>query len=256
MRPTDQLPYVEFTPVSGGLPQRVYADAWEHEELSIQTSVVSEPVESGARVTDHMRNEPITLKCRMFFSEVPVRGDLDPTYHPGTVASYPLKALTYPNNTPLLSPGGLTNAVESGIGALASAITGGGADGPTIAQGLQFAAPPGRLREFLQKLIELREAKSLFAVGCSVLRLDDMALTNAGIARTAEDGDSGALDLEFQQLQFVSTETAKALPLPLEPRGQPKKGGSGGNGTEVPAGPQKTGAAAAYDAAKGALTGQ
>lgn len=246
----DRAPYVQWSPKSGGTV-RVYADAVENEDFDATAVKTSNPVESGSRVTDHVRNEPVSYKCRMFFSDVPVRGDLDPTYHPGVVAPYQLPTLAYPNNTPLLSPGGLTNAVEGAIGAGVAALTGAGPNPPKMAKALQFRDPPGRLQEFLQQLLIERDAKTLFTTkGDKAPVLTNMCLTSIGLHRTADDGDSGALDLEFEELVFTSTETTAAVPLPKEPRGQTKKSGKAGNTEEV-TGPQKTGAAALADSLLG-----
>lgn len=246
MRAVELLPYIECSPRTGGT-ERIYADSWEHEDLTLPTSVTEVPVESGARVTDHIRNEPITLKCRMVFSGSPIRGDLDRA-HKGVVTTYPLNVPPYPNLTPLLTPGGLTKAVEGGIAAVANAIGLGGADGAKSATALMFPdGPPGRLREVITRLTQWREDKELFTVGASTVRLENMALVSLGCSRQADDGDSGALDLEFTQIAFVSTQVTLAVPLPLEPRGQGKKGGKSG-AEPVPDGPkQKTVGAALVD---------
>jgi hypothetical protein len=231
MRPRDELPYLEWAPTSGGTV-RIYADAWKQEGLSATSVITEHAVESGAKVTDHIRPEPITVHCEMFFSEAPVRGDLDSEFV-GQLRSEPLSLPEYPNNTPLLSPYGLAKATAAGINAIGNALGLGG--GPTKASAMRFDSPPGRLRSVLEKVLQARSEGTLFTVGCSVLRVESMALKECSITRTAEDGDSGSIVFEFTQVQFVSTESAKAVPLPLEPRGQIKKNTSTGKASDVPA---------------------
>ncbi len=249
MRPRDQLPYLEWE--SGGVVKRVYADAWESEDFEAACLVTENSVADGARIVDHVIVEPIVLSCRMFFSETPIRGDLDPA-HKGKVRVFPLGIPAYPENTPLLSPAGITGKVTGALSAVGEAI--GLIDAPPnpkTASALRFEDPPGRLREFLESLLEQRAKRTLFAVGLSVLRIESLALLNARIARTAADGDSGALDLSFRQLEFVSSETAEALPLPLEPRGQIKKGFDGKAAEDIPPGPKKSAAKAIKDSLTG-----
>src|SRR5690349_12072795 len=100
MRPRDEMPYLEWSPKAGGT-KRIYADVWEQEEFGATATVTEHAVEDGSKVTDHYKPDPITLRCVMFFSECPVRGDLDEE-HPGKVEEVQLAIPPYPNLTPLL----------------------------------------------------------------------------------------------------------------------------------------------------------
>lgn len=248
LRPIGELPYLEW--LDGAVVRRVYADSWESEDLSLPSAITKNAVEAGSRITDHWRLEPIPFSCRMFFSECPIRGDLD-TAHVGRMTTRNLSIAAYPKLTPLLSPAGLTGVVREGISAVGEKLgLISAAPWPPSASVLTFDAPPGRMREFLELLIELREKRTLMAIGSTVLRIESMGLENARIARSSEDGDSGAFDLTFSQLEFVSSETAEALPLPLEPRGQSKKGVDGKGASDVdPNTAQGSAAKKALDAA-------
>ncbi len=249
MRPRDELPYLEWTTKAGAV-KRVYADVVEDEGFAAPSLITKLAVESGSNPSDHIQPEPVTYTCVMFFSEVPVRGDLDEEY-PGKVQTTDLAIPPYPNLTPVLSPRGITNAVGAGINAVGEALGFGGAQGPTRVSALRFDEPPGRLRKFVEQLLEARSDKLLFAVGASFARLESMGLENAELHRTSADGDSGSVSLSFTQLSFVSTESAEALPLPIEPRGQSKKNTTSATAADVPAGPKKSVAAAALDTALG-----
>lgn len=238
-RPRDELPYVEYTPKSG-VATRIYADAWESEDLTASSIVTEHALEDGSIASDHIRPEQITSNVRLFFSETPTRGDLDDRLK-GRVQSIPLIEFQYPELTPLLSPKGLQDQIRAGVGMVASAVGLGAPAGPTHYSALKFDAPPGRLRSVLATLMSLRAESALFTLGLSIARLQNMALVNLKIARTSEDGADGAIDLELRQISFVTTKSAKALPLPLEPRGQIKKDSVTVGAATVPPGPKQTG---------------
>lgn len=245
-RPRDELPYIEYKPKSG-VVTRIYADAWESEDLTAPSLATEHALEDGSIATDHIRPEQIVCNVRLFFSETPTRGDLDDKLK-GKVESISLPEYKYPKLTPLLSPGGLTGAVKDGVGAVASAIGLGGPAAPTHYEALKFRALPGRLRKVLATLMTVRAESGLITLGLSVARLKSMALINIKIARTADDGADGAIDLELRQISYVSTKSAKALPIPLEPRGQLKKDSVTVSAADVPPGPKKTFGAGVADA--------
>jgi hypothetical protein len=222
MQPLDELPYIEYVTKAGDT-KRIYADAWMSEDMDATATATQHAVSSGAKVSDHYQPDPQDIKVTLFFSEEPIRADLDPTIK-GKTQVIPIAYPPYPNNTPLLSPGGLTNAAGSAIGAGARAlgIDIGGASLPSSYSALRFDVPPGRLRTVYQTLMQLRHDKMLVSIGTTVARLDDCALVGIHLGRKPEDGTGGAIDLTLQQLAFVTTEEAKAVPLPLEPRGAAK----------------------------------
>ncbi len=239
MQPLDSLPYIEYVTKSG-TTKRIYADAWMSEDLDATATATQHAVESGAKISDHYQPDPIDIKVTLFFSEEPIRSDLDVTVK-GHSQVIPISYPSYPNNTPLLSPGGVTNLVGSGISALASAVGLGPGGLPSSYTALKFDLPPGRLRTTFTTLLKLRQDRILVAVGGTVVkRLEDCAMTGIHIARKPEDGSGGAIELTLQQVQFVSTEQTKAVPLPLEPAHAAKPTDAKGKEGEVDAG-AKTG---------------
>ncbi len=250
MRPLDELPYVEYQDDATGTA-RIYADVWETEDIDAPNLVTEHAVETPAIVSDHQRPEPIVATIRMFFSEEPIRGDLDVNFK-GDVRSFELTIPEYPNNTPLLSPAGLSKQIGAGVGAIGAALGLGGDAAPARATALRFNAPPGRLRTAYAKFIKLRDEGKLVAVGFSVARLENLAITDVHIARSKESGSGGAIDLAFKQISFATTKTAAAVALPLEPRGQPKSSSTiTVSAEDVPEGPKKTAAKALVDKARG-----
>jgi hypothetical protein len=251
MRPLDELPYVEYADDATGTA-RIYADVWESEDIDAQNLVTDHAVETPAVVSDHQRPEPIIATIRMVFSEEPIRGDLDVNFK-GEVKSFELAIPEYPDNTPILSPAGIAKKVGAGVGAIGAALGLGGDAAPARATALRFGAPPGRLRLVYERLLKLRAEGKLVAVGFSVARLENLAITGVHIARTKESGTGGAIDIAFKQISFATTKTAAAVALPLEPRGQPKSTSTiTVSAEDVPEGPKKTAAQALLDKARGA----
>jgi hypothetical protein len=222
MQPLDELPYVEYVTKAGDT-KRIYADAWMSEDLDATATATQHAIQSGGKVSDHYQPDPQDIKVTLLFSEEPIRADLDTTVQ-GKTQVIPIAYPPYPNNTPLLSPGGLTNAAGAAIGAGARAlgIDLGGASLPSSYTALRFDAPPGRGRAAYQTLMQLRQDKALVSIGTTVARLEDCALVGIHLGRKPEDGTAISIDLTLQQLTFSSTEETKAVPLPLEPRGAAK----------------------------------
>jgi hypothetical protein len=250
-RPKDALCYVEYD--SGSGVQRIYADAWKNEKISATATITSHAVETGAKISDHYLPDQLTATASLFISGSPIRGDLDPDFV-GKKTSFPFQRPNYPNNTPLLSPGGVLNAVE-GLAATGLAAIGlGGKDPlPDKLNVLAFNQDPrGRLRKVYEQLLALRQSGTLVAVGFSTCRIENLGMSSIVLARSADDGDSGTIDLEFQQMNFVSTQSAAAIPVPKQPRAKPK-----GDSTTVSAqdadANKKTLAAATFDKARSAL---
>lgn len=217
----DDLPYVEW--LAGGKTKRIYADVWKSEQISATATITEHAIEKGSKVTDHYLPDQLAAKATLFISGSPIRGDLDKDYT-AKFKSVPISRPAYPNNTPLLSPGGITQAatgaVSTGLAALGLGGSGGPPDKATV---LVFKQDPAkRLFTVYEQLLELRTKGTLVNVGFSVGRIESLAISSIVIARTSDDGNSGSIDLEFKQLSFVSTQSTAAIPIPLEPRAKPR----------------------------------
>lgn len=221
MAGVDSLPYIEWE--GGGKAKRIYADAWKSEQISATVTITEHAVEKGSKVTDHYLPDQLAAKAVLFISGSPIRGDLDKDFS-AKMKSVPISRPEYPNNTPLISPGGLTQAVGGAVSAGLAAIGLGGDGGPPDkATVLVFKKDPiGRLEKVYQKLLELRSKGTLVHVGFSVGRVENLGISSIVIERTADDGDSGNIQLEFKQLSFVSTQSTAAIPIPVEARAKPR----------------------------------
>lgn len=259
-RPKADLPYLEWTEPSSGAVVRLYADAITGESANLGAAVSQHAVESGSKVTDHYRKEPETVHVVYLFSGAPVRGDLDDE-NPGNTAPVALsyarsRATRRPGVTPLKYPParapGLAilnpfNAASAGINALASALgigglpkqvtpseIGGEVRLPTSVQGLVFATDPAkRLDRAIETVRRLQSEGILVTVKTTFGRFPDCGISQAAVNKTPEMGTSGEITFELEQLRFVSSDVALALPIPVEPRALPKKTASAAGGATV-----------------------
>ena len=247
--PRDALPYLEYTAKSGA-KERIYADAITNVDFAFTSAITDHAVEDGSHPSDHIRPEPATGTVVLFFSETPTRGDLDDTLH-GRAESIALPEYTYPELTPVLSPKGLTDLAGKGISAAAGLVGLGAAAKPTHYTALKFASAPGRGRTVLSKMLQLRADSALVTIGFTLARIPNLGLEEIAFAKKWEDGLDLYLSIKLKQVSFVTTKSAKAAPLPIEPRAQAKQDSVTVSLEDVPEGPKKTLTKGLVDKARG-----
>jgi hypothetical protein len=208
------MPCLEWTSDAGDV-RRLYADVWKQEELTLAATVTQHSVESGSKPTDHYRKEPESLRVELFFSNSPLRGDLDEDF-PGEVRNLNLTYKPYPTGG-LIGPAALTALANSLLG------TGGKYVPPSAVQVLRFEHPVDRWRKAIDLIREWQTKGTLITVISTMGRFESMAIPEGRPMRAVETGDGCSIPLEFQQISFVSSDVAVAVPLVLEPRAQSKK---------------------------------
>lgn len=232
-------------------------DVVSNETFEALTAITSHPVEKGADVTDHAREEPVSISLEGFLSFTPLY------QNPGVenLAGYsnkPLRPLYPPKlgGAPIFTPGGLTSAVAGAIGDLLSPPS------PPQANSLSFTSPDASRKRVLDKIADLKQARkdaariSVFAGG-GAHDLEDMLIRRLSIPRTPEDAGGMVVQLELQQVRIVASELVGA-PKSAEARGQPKVNGGSKNGeaaSKKQTAQAKSLAASLFDGGKGALGG-
>lgn len=260
MKAKADLPYLEWTEPDSGAVVRLYADAITDESANLAAVVSQHPVEKGSKVTDHYRKDPETVSVTYLFSGAPLRVDLDDDMA-GTVSAISLAYQTFAANkrppvTKLDYPAGRTpglellnpfNAAQAGLGALGAALGIGGlpkqvtpsdVDGPpklpNSVQGLTFNGDPRkRFDRAIETVRRLQTQGILVTVKTTFGPFENCGIIAAKIHRSPEMGTSGELALELEQLRFVESDIALALPIPLEPRALPAKTASASGGDEA-----------------------
>jgi hypothetical protein len=165
----------------------------------------------------------------------PIRADLDPD-NSGRLRQV---ALNLPTNYP--EPGGLTGLTQGALQAIGLSQK---ETLPKSASQFVFDKPTGdRVYRVLEQLRILRLERTLLTVSSTRAYQTNMAIKSIRMARKHEDGDTATIVLDLEQITYVQSETADAVPLPLEPRGQKKTGkNAAASGAPVPEGEKKSAA--------------
>lgn len=226
MIPLSQLPYIEWTEPASGEVKRLYADVMQSEQAHLPAIVTDHPVETGSVITDHYRKEPESVSIKMYFTRNPIRGDLDPD-SPGVVKHVHLDFPSYPPGAPLYTPGGATKA----IGGLLTSLLGGRDKQPEGFDALTFANPPTRFEKSIDLVRRFQTEGILCTFGTTFALFQNMAILMATPHREDDGSAAGVVDFEAKQVRFVTSDTALAVPLTVEPRAQ-KKGSNSANGAD------------------------
>lgn len=204
---------------SSGQTVEVQFDVVTADTYDAVMALSTHPVEKGAAITDHAREEPKHLSIEAFVSNTPLPSN------PGAAALMAPKSIDlqerYPNpvssGPSIPSPGSLTRAV---VGAVQDLVS------PTHApKAIVYAAKDGRLagraREVFEKLEAARTGRLFVTVSTTLVDLDSMLIERISVARTVETFGGLPFAVELSQVRVVSSE-AVDWPKPAEPRGAKK----------------------------------
>ena len=181
-------------------------------------AITAHPVEKGAPVVDHAREEPKKLTIEGFVSNTPLPSNLTDAER-SAMASLPV-ALDYsgankPQGAPLLTPGGamkaLTSAVENVLG-------GGAAKLPATVTAFRAVADmPDRARGIFEKLEAARTGRLLIKASTRLHDVDNLLIEHISVARTVESAGGLPFEIGLTQVRIVSSETV-SYPKPTQPR--------------------------------------
>ncbi len=204
MRKLEDLPYLEWTTDAGEV-KRLYADAWKSEEITLSAVATQQKVESGATVSDHYKPEPRALRGELVFGDAPIRGDLDEDNF-GNDRSEPLR----------YAEGVNTSGLPSSFSTLA------------------FDSPPReRWKRALELIDQWQASGTLITIKGSMARLENFAIEDARGFRDSASGGGCTITIQGHRVDFAQSDVAVAVPLPLEPRAQQKKGDKSGNPSDA-----------------------
>jgi hypothetical protein len=210
-----------------------------HEDVM---TITEHPVEQGANVTDHAREEPTRLTVEGFVSGMPTLADDDARFE-----SVPLTVETMADpgtkTIQLDVPGApiqpsVSGLLQAGIGAISNAITGGPNHKATVrgdprrttvarrAQMLRQSSPRNRVRHVYDLLLKAQSRKLLVTAQTGVREHFDMLIERVAAPRTTADGTGAKFQVDLKRIRVAASETVQS-PQPAELRGQlTKKAGS------------------------------
>ncbi len=232
-------------------------------------TITDHPVEQGANVVDHAREEPTRLSIEGTVSSIPNRAvDTDASFQtieleaPTMFATDPQTiTLDVPKPPLALTPSGLIRAAVTGIG---DAIFGGPnldatfsgepkpGDAPFKAQVYQQNAPRNRVRDVYEALLRVQSKRLFCTISTRDRELTDMLIERIAEPRSVEDGGSAKFQIDFKRVRVAASRTV-AAPKPTEERGKTSvnKGAQAGTKDEDPKQRRKTLAKVALDALRG-----
>jgi hypothetical protein len=226
--------YLEFD----GLP--LHFDAVTKEQTKHTAKVTEHPVEEGANVSDHIRDELDTVTLEVFVTNQPIKDvngiyDLDLNYielievdgKDGVLAG---KSLDVPKYRPVpITPGAAIQAIGNAVRDLMSDATVAQLYGQTSTKKLIAAAPvqnwPTKFNAITDTVAQLVDWKMRGVVGKVITpwkTFPAVAITDVGTARDAPTGDAAIVSLTFKEIRLVESKLVTA-PVPTEPRGNTQK---------------------------------
>ncbi len=179
-------------------------------EVHQGTTVVTEhPVEKGVNISDHVRPEVDRLTLEVFVTNAPIR--VPRTNLDGATGGVAPLDLVVPSTfeLPIAIPG--VGAALKGAGLLSGNTT-------VKANVLQFDSFD-RVSSVYHELKTLQETSTVVTIQTSLREYDNFVLKSVTEPRQAGEGDSMRINIEAQQIRFV---TAKTVPAPKTPVGAKK----------------------------------
>jgi hypothetical protein len=223
-----------------GLVGVIRLDAVQSTSPEDVMTITDHPVEQGANVVDHAREEPTRLSIEGVVSTIPNRHvDTDlavstieltaPGLVPGNPQIITLKLPEPPPITP--SVGGL---IREGVGRISEAISGGPNLDATFAgtpksgnvtlkaQVLQQREPRNRVRDVYDALRRIQNGRILCQVQIRDREFFDMLIERVAEPRAVGDGSATKFQIDFKRIRISASKTVVApKPAPDEVRAKP-----------------------------------
>lgn len=215
------------------------------------STITDHPVERGANVVDHIREEPERLSLEAIVSTTPnaeIDDDvalegIDLRFMAVPTGGTETIELKIPSPPIQPDPNGL---VQAGIGAIGNALFGGpkaqvnvpgqGRAFNVQAQALQQSSPRNRVRDIYEKLLEVKRKHILISITTRDRDYTELAIERLATQRTADNSGSTIFQLDFRRIRVAASETVLA-PKPAEARGTTTKN-KGSQPTEEEEGPK------------------
>jgi hypothetical protein len=211
---------IAWTEKTTGETKLVRFDAVSQETHEALMTITKHPVEQGADVVDHAREEPRRIMIEGYVSNKPLLSNLfignlafggeAPALDVGSVqldvAEFRPKLLP--------TPGSITRTITAGIDAALKPKT----DKATV----QHATGtfPDRAKNMWDTLRKIQVARQLVQIWTALEGLQDMLIERVSAPRSVQDGNGTTFQVELVEIRIVASETVDA-PEPAEKRGAP-----------------------------------
>lgn len=203
---------ITWTDDAGAVVSMVF-DVDNQETHEFSTQITEHPVEQGADVADHVRDELESFRLEGYVSDSPTvsNGDISQSAALKTIE------LQIPEMPTLIS---LSGAISAGVSAVGSAIF--GAPKPPKAQIVTFDNTRSRKKQTLELLNKTRTQHKLIRILTKMKDYENMLIQQITATRAPQDGTGANFVVAFREVEFVSSEIV-AAPKPSEPIGSTRK---------------------------------
>jgi hypothetical protein len=240
-------------------------DVTTSEDPTDAVTITDHPVEKGANIVDHARDEPEIISLEGYVTNTPHQGNLTEdddnktgqltlSVHARRDVGTKVIQLDVPDPPIGLSPSGL---IQAGVVAVGNLILGAPDNKATViddtdritttaqATALTSSRRRNRAREAYEKILDAKRNHDLITIQGSVREYFDMLISRVGAPRKPEDGDGILFQIDLRRLRIAESETVQS-PKPTESRGSlTKSQGSQGTKTD-PNADKKPVASSAY----------
>ena len=209
--------YIQWTDKAAKQPRFIKFDVVETESHTLTSEITEHPIEDGANIADHIRQNLDEVKLEVLISGSPITAqsltwmDERASMGQSTVPldySQPLGDVQ-PDLPFLPTPGALFGAVTNAIGGLLGLNKG----RPESAMVLNSSFPAGIVLStdlVPEMLRDLKEKSTLVEVVTPLRVYEDMALISVEIPRKASDGNSVRVTLTFKHVRRVQSKLVSA----------------------------------------------
>jgi hypothetical protein len=213
-------------------------DAVTSEDPTDAVTITDHPVEEGANVVDHARDEPARITIEAYVTNTPHQGNLnEDDDHVTTSIPLTARLMGDPGSQSIkldvakppveISESGL---IQAGVSALGGAIFGAPNETATVqsppdprsrnltATALQSPSRRNRAREAYDKLLAAMQARALVTVVADMREYFDMLIERVGKPRASGDGTAVKFQVDLRRLRIAESKTVQS-PQPTEARG-------------------------------------
>lgn len=216
---------------STGALATIRLDAVLSESPEDSLAITDHPVEQGANVVDHAREEPTRLSIEGIVSTIANPAIDRDTGLQVMELSVPVRrgggtqTIELHPPQPPITPS-VTGLVRAGIGALVgnsitgqfSAETRPGSETIRV-QTLQQNSPRNRVRDVYDALLAAQSQRLLVTINTRDREFPDMMIERVAKPRSVENGSSSQFQIDFKRIRIASSKTVSA-PKPAETRGK------------------------------------
>ncbi len=229
------MPILYWQDDETGQTEFVELDATQSEEHEDTLTITDHPVERGANVVDHAREEPTRFTLEGIVSSIPnPRIDTDTAFVTTDLLAPVMldsgsKTVKLNPPKPPLEPS-LSGLIQAGASAVVGAVTGGPNMNAQLtadprrsrasikAQSLQQKAPRNRVRDVYDLLLKAQSRRLLVTVQTRYREHFDMLIERIAVPRSVEDGSSAQFQIDLKRIRVSDSQTV-AAPKPAEARG-------------------------------------